>query len=252
MSAEPIDRLDHKQFLLGEVRSLCDFWANHVRDDDVIGPRQAADILRLWAEVRSIYLNDETNPLVKEVNDLVRSDLRQIVRQVLRLELDQDFVTQLQDLNSSWKYIIDPMGSDDAWLSLYELEMHIHTTVRRLRHLDFTLYTLQRLYPEAVTSDWFSLAAESVRAGNAYIDAAPVGFLPAAAEEQEQFNAAYAGLLDHDEDLFEVVGNRYALIELLDSDGHVSVRSPESDAEIQRIRWATCLDRLDLQPHSPG
>lgn len=244
--------LSYGEFLLGEVHSLCDFWASHVRDDDDIGPRQAADILRLWAEVYSIYLDDETNPLVKEVNDLVRSDLRQIVRQVLRLELYQDFVTQLQDLNSSWEYIADPATSDEAWLSLYELEMHIRDTVRRLRQLDFTLYAMRRLYPEAVTSDWFSLAAESVRAGNAYIDAAPVGFLPAAAEEQEQFNAAYAGLLDHDEDLFEVVGNRYALVELLDSDGRVSVRSPESDVEIQRIRWATCLDHADLQPHSPG
>jgi hypothetical protein len=250
MNAESIARRDYGEFLLGEVHALCDFWTNHVRDDDVIGPGQAANILRLWAEVRAVYLDDETDPLVKEINNLVRSDLRQIVRQVLCLELGQDFVSQLQNLNNSWEYITDPTVSDEAWRSLYELEMCICTAVRQLRQMDFTLYAIRRLYPEAVTSDWFSLAAESVRAGNAYIDAAPVGFLPAAAEEQEQFNATYAGLLDHDDDLFEVAGNRYALVELLDSAGRVSVRSPEADVEIQRIRWATCLATCEVSPRS--
>jgi len=194
--------------VLGEIDALVTFWPD-IRDDKLIGPDVAFDLLAIWAHLLRFNTDTLDETLVAQLNELVMIEQEAICEHALGVPFPSTWIETAIRLDEMWDYIVDNEGVDD-------LENKINEHFELLDRESLVAYAIAKLRPALVTDERFLAFDESLQIAEDYLAENPYVFAPAAIYASSMLDAYRHDRHEFDEDLAETTLKHRSLQELID------------------------------------
>ena len=192
----------------GEIDALVSFWQD-IRDDDLIGPDVAFDLLATWAHLRRFDSNTLDEGLVTRLNTLVSSDLGLVCERTLDFPFPTNWPDEASRLDDEWDYVVD----DDQ---IDKLEHAIREHFELLDRGSLVAYAISTLGSPHCEDERYKLFLKSLLRAENYLADDPSVLLPAAVYASSMLDSYRHDLYDVDEMLWDTTIKHRCLQELID------------------------------------